>query len=579
MFHANQRVDCDSGELSDDFDGDDFDDNFDDDLDSAPSRLAGQSGGTDAVLMSGSSITGLGAPTSGSSNTLSLAELGGFTLTATPGSSNVATGVGQGHLGLAHRPPSPEAELQFPPGISGTPADFERGLRDTGTLTYEVLADWVNVRKSPAPGVATGSCPGPVASSQLDATSFLSLSDPSASGERPHKMKRAQIETSTLGSGSQAVKVLVESTKPGEPPKRVKMHQCGICQKLFPRPSGLATHMNSHSGARREFRTPFSSLALDYNYLHVAFKCPLALCPKTFAVRSNARRHLRTHGITIPPPSMRGGRAQDESFQVGFETPVVIDVHDPASPYTAEAELVTQNDEPPSEDGSTSLRRGEVKGRKHSLRWIPQSLADRSNAGRLRSISPGSDMADVDTELGPLPNMNMQNSSDDSTISRPILGSGSSATRNGDLNYSAFDFSHPQDIAPFATLDFGADQAQVEPSQMHKQGLEHGTAHASLRVAPVPLPPALPTDESGASDLYTRFEERNSSSEAGSHPYHPDQVRTPFESVYFPWLITPFCSGGLYPDRDWSARHALRYLGHCACISKDRQSLRFFLPS
>ena len=47
------------------------------------------------------------------------------------------------------------------------------------------------------------------------------------------------------------VKVLVPSSIPGEPPKKVKMHQCQTCNKLFPRPSGLRTHMNSHSGARR----------------------------------------------------------------------------------------------------------------------------------------------------------------------------------------------------------------------------------------------------------------------------------------------------------------------------------------
>ena len=34
-------------------------------------------------------------------------------------------------------------------------------------------------------------------------------------------------------------------------PKKSKMHQCHVCNKWFPRPSGLATHMNSHSGARR----------------------------------------------------------------------------------------------------------------------------------------------------------------------------------------------------------------------------------------------------------------------------------------------------------------------------------------
>lgn len=33
--------------------------------------------------------------------------------------------------------------------------------------------------------------------------------------------------------------------------KKSKMHQCVVCGKWFPRPSGLATHMNSHSGAKR----------------------------------------------------------------------------------------------------------------------------------------------------------------------------------------------------------------------------------------------------------------------------------------------------------------------------------------
>jgi hypothetical protein len=41
--------------------------------------------------------------------------------------------------------------------------------------------------------------------------------------------------------------------------KKTKMHQCDICQKWFPRPSGLATHMNSHSGAKRKILTVDSS--------------------------------------------------------------------------------------------------------------------------------------------------------------------------------------------------------------------------------------------------------------------------------------------------------------------------------
>ncbi|TFK49119.1 hypothetical protein OE88DRAFT_1646688 [Heliocybe sulcata] len=34
--------------------------------------------------------------------------------------------------------------------------------------------------------------------------------------------------------------------------KKPKLHECNICHKAFPRPSGLSTHMNSHSGDKRQ---------------------------------------------------------------------------------------------------------------------------------------------------------------------------------------------------------------------------------------------------------------------------------------------------------------------------------------
>ncbi|KAH9946915.1 hypothetical protein B0H21DRAFT_692991 [Amylocystis lapponica] len=115
------------------------------------------------------------------------------------------------------------------------------------------------------------------------------------------------------------------------------MHQCTVCFKMFPRPSGLATHMNSHSGAK-------------------PYKCPIPTCTKSFAVRSNAKRHLRTHGIfpssehTTPP----------SQFTVGFETPLVSEVH-------------------------------EVGKLPSKLRWVPQSLATRTNVDHLRDATSDSE--------------------------------------------------------------------------------------------------------------------------------------------------------------------------------------------
>ncbi|KAL0575212.1 hypothetical protein V5O48_006751 [Marasmius crinis-equi] len=116
--------------------------------------------------------------------------------------------------------------------------------------------------------------------------------------------------------------------------KKSKMHQCEICNKLFPRPSGLKTHMNTH-----------------YNLK--PFTCEFPGCNRSFTVRSNARRHLRTHGV-IPDSA----NSSSTDYVVNFDAPMV-----PES-QTHQLQNVPQK-----------------------IKWMPPSLSSFNNVGSLRSIS------------------------------------------------------------------------------------------------------------------------------------------------------------------------------------------------
>ncbi|KAK1225101.1 hypothetical protein PQX77_011970 [Marasmius sp. AFHP31] len=116
--------------------------------------------------------------------------------------------------------------------------------------------------------------------------------------------------------------------------KKSKMHQCEVCHKLFPRPSGLRTHMNTHNNLK-------------------PFTCEYPGCNRSFTVRSNARRHLRTHGV-IPETSTSSG----PDYVVNFDKPVV-----------PEFESQQINNVP------------------QKIKWMPPSLSPFSNAASLRSIS------------------------------------------------------------------------------------------------------------------------------------------------------------------------------------------------
>jgi hypothetical protein len=72
----------------------------------------------------------------------------------------------------------------------------------------------------------------------------------SSQSSTSHSTSDSDISSLPIGTGPPGRSPASSSTSGA--PRRNKMHQCKLCGKWFPRPSGLDTHMNSHSGAKRE---------------------------------------------------------------------------------------------------------------------------------------------------------------------------------------------------------------------------------------------------------------------------------------------------------------------------------------
>ncbi|TEB23392.1 hypothetical protein FA13DRAFT_1715455 [Coprinellus micaceus] len=150
---------------------------------------------------------------------------------------------------------------------------------------------------------------------------------------------------------------------PAKKKKKSKMHTCEICSKKFPRPSGLRTHMNTHNNAR-------------------PYPCGFPGCTRTFGVRSNAKRHLRTHGI-VPPPSNASNSNGEGTYIVGFSPPVIAPapVGSAGMGIGADGSFVTDGT---MVDGESKTKLGRTPFFK--LRWMPPSLTSRTNAAKLKPV-------------------------------------------------------------------------------------------------------------------------------------------------------------------------------------------------
>ncbi|KAH6879693.1 hypothetical protein BKA70DRAFT_1345029 [Coprinopsis sp. MPI-PUGE-AT-0042] len=136
------------------------------------------------------------------------------------------------------------------------------------------------------------------------------------------------------------------SHPPGYRAKKVKFHTCTECGKAFPRPSGLRTHMNTHTKAK-------------------PYPCTFEGCDKTFSVISNAKRHFRTH-LTGPAPDPFGTSGP---FIVDFSEPVVLDAIPPSSAFDSEDGGVGRASPSTSISSSESVSPPGLQP--VSLKWLP----------------------------------------------------------------------------------------------------------------------------------------------------------------------------------------------------------------
>jgi len=120
-------------------------------------------------------------------------------------------------------------------------------------------------------------------------------------------------------------------------------------------------HMNSHSRMKRKGDNIARDCVLGLTEM-IDFWCPVESCNKSFAVHSNAERHLRTHGIN--PATETTSEALE--YAVDFETPMVPEVRQanqvPAmfkwvpQGMTSQTSIVWKNTSSESEsDGEVSL--------------------------------------------------------------------------------------------------------------------------------------------------------------------------------------------------------------------------------
>jgi hypothetical protein len=92
--------------------------------------------------------------------------------------------------------------------------------------------------------------------------------------------------------------------------KRSKMHQCTVCEKWFPRPSGLQTHMNSHSGMKRK-----GDNIVDDCELGLMERCDSLSLPRRL-VQQIIRRALKREASSPNPRDQSSNRDDEQGSRI-----------------------------------------------------------------------------------------------------------------------------------------------------------------------------------------------------------------------------------------------------------------------
>ncbi|KAF9445205.1 hypothetical protein P691DRAFT_735357 [Macrolepiota fuliginosa MF-IS2] len=198
----------------------------------------------------------------------------------------------------------PDHESLILPPLRTFPESFSR---DSNSFSRHYDVSGRNLLIHDFPSNTTSSCDHSFAN-HSSSSRETSPSDESSDQDEVSHEKPSSLQTILLKSPTQKEKLPLSGQSK---PKKVKYHFCQICQKPFPRPSGLRAHMNMHTKEK-------------------PFECGFPGCSKRFSVSSNAKRHLRTHGVGLSPSD----EPAPLPYVVDFEEPVVVamDCDDTSAP-------------------------------------------------------------------------------------------------------------------------------------------------------------------------------------------------------------------------------------------------------